>query len=76
MHDKNGKPIKTGDRVMIEAVITETHASETFCNVTLGIGRDRPHGEYNIQSTVTLNAKQVVLVEKEVELPTCKSTEA
>lgn len=32
MHDKNGKPIKKGDKVTIEAVITETHASDEFCN--------------------------------------------
>lgn len=64
MHDKNGTPIKKGDKVLIVAEITAEHASETFCNITLGIGYDQPHGEYNIQNQVTLNAKQVLLVEK------------
>jgi len=64
MHDKNGKPIKTGDKVRIEAVIEETYATDEFCNVKLGIGKDQEHGAFNIQSTVTLNAKQVELVEE------------
>jgi hypothetical protein len=63
MHDKNGKPIKVGDKVIVEAVIEGTSASETFCNVTLGVGRDKEHGEYNIHSTLVVNAKQVELIE-------------
>jgi hypothetical protein len=63
MHDKNGTPIEKGDKVMIEAVIEEAHATEEFCNVTLGIGKDQEHGPFNIHSTVTLNAKQVEKIE-------------
>lgn len=64
MHDKNGKPIKKGDKVIVEAVIENTSTSETFCNVTLGIGRDKEHGEYNIHGAVVLNARQVELIEE------------
>ncbi len=63
MHDKNGNPIKKGDKVIVEAVVLETYATDTFCNVQLGIGRDAEHGEYNVQGTLTLNAKQVELIE-------------
>lgn len=64
MHDKNGKQIKAGDKVTIEAFITDTAASDEFCNVTLAIGKDKEHGAFNIQSTVVLNAKQVELTEE------------
>lgn len=30
MHDKNGKPIKKGDKVLIEAEIAETYARGEF----------------------------------------------
>lgn len=67
MHDKNGKPLKEGDKVLIEADITTCHATEEFCNITLAIGKDLPHGAFNIQTTVTLNAKQVELLETPLE---------
>lgn len=63
MHDKNGKPIKKGDKVLVEAVIAETHATEDFCNVQLAIGRDKPNAADNIHGTVTLNSRQVELIE-------------
>ena len=45
MHDKNGVPLKKGDRVLIEAIITDLNPSEDYCNVTLetASGR-RPDG--------------------------------
>ncbi len=63
MHDKNGKPLKKGDKVTIEAEILETYATDTFCNVQLGIGRDNENSEFNVHGTVTLNSKQVELKE-------------
>lgn len=63
MHDKNGKPLKKGDKVLVEAVIEQTHASEDFCNITLGIGKEKEHGADNIHSSVTLNSRQVELIE-------------
>lgn len=65
LHDRNGTPVKKGDTVLIEAVIGETYAAPDYCNVTLKIGADRPHGPDNVPSTVTLNARQVLLYRKE-----------
>ncbi|MDG4910789.1 hypothetical protein P9228_30950 [Mesorhizobium sp. WSM4898] len=64
MHDKNGNPIKVGDKVRVEAVIENTSATETFCNVTLGIGKDQEHSEFNVHGTLVVNAKQVELIEE------------
>lgn len=64
MHDKNGKPIKKGDKVIVEAIVEETFATDEFCNVQLGIGTDKEHGAHNVQSRVTLNAKQVEVIEE------------
>lgn len=64
MHDKNGKPIKKGDRVRIEGVIENTAATEEFCNITVGIGREQEHGAFNIHGTVVLNAKQVEVIDE------------
>jgi hypothetical protein len=64
MHDRNGTPIKKGDTVTIEGVISDMYATEEYCNVTLRIGYDKPHGPLNVQSSVTLNARQVLLVKR------------
>ncbi len=65
MHDKNGKPLKKGDRVTVEAEIIETYATDEFCNVQLRIGeKDQEHGPFNVQATATVNAKQTVLIEE------------
>lgn len=65
MHDRNGTPVKEGDVVLIEAVIGTTYACEEYCNVTLQIGdRSQPNGPHNVHSSVTLNARQVLLSKK------------
>jgi len=64
MHDCNGTPLKKGDKVLIEAVIGDTYATPDYCNVTLKIGSEKPHGPDNIQSSVTLNTRQVLLYRK------------
>lgn len=64
MHDKNGKPIKKGDKVIVEAVVLETYATTDFCNVQLGIGRDAEHSAHNVHGTLTINTKQVELIEE------------
>lgn len=64
MHDKNGKPIKVGDKVIIEGEIASTTASEEYCNVTVKIGGDAEHGPFNVTGSVSLNAKQVELIEE------------
>lgn len=64
MHDKNGNPIKKGDRVTIEAEIIETYATDTYCNVQLRVTeKDQVHGPNNVQSIVTVNSKQTTLIE-------------
>lgn len=65
MHDKNGKPIKQGDKVIVEAVIAETYATEDFCNVQLKIGYDKEPGADNVQSILTINSRQTELIESE-----------
>lgn len=46
MHDRNGRELKVGDRVLIPARIKELHATEDYCNVSLesAFGR-RPDGQ-------------------------------
>lgn len=35
MHDAKGRPLTTGDRVLIPAIVKELTAGEDFCNVTV-----------------------------------------
>jgi hypothetical protein len=58
-HDRSGKLLEVGDRVTIEATVAAVHAGEDYCNVTLAIGHELPHGPENVHGTVTLNARQV-----------------
>lgn len=59
MHDKNGKPLKKGDKVLIEAEIVETYGAVDYCNVQLGIGLNKENGPDNVHGRVTLNSRQV-----------------
>lgn len=57
MHDRCGNPLAKGDKVIIEAVITELYPTEDYCNVQLQTlhGR-RPDGQketiYSINTAV------------------------
>ena len=64
MHDRNGTPLLVGDLVLVEAVVGSVFAAEEYCNVTLVIGHEAPHGPANVHSTVTLNARQTLLLER------------
>lgn len=45
MHDRNGTPLKIGDWVMLEAVVTELYTGEDYCNVTIeSVHGRRPDG--------------------------------
>lgn len=46
MHDRTGKPLKTGDKVTVLATIRDLYATEEFCNVDIvtDYGR-RPDGK-------------------------------
>lgn len=65
MHDRNGTPLTVGDTVVIFAKVKDIQAGDTYCNATLDIGSDKPHGPYNVTSTVTINTKQVLLVDRD-----------
>lgn len=41
MHDAKMRPLMVGDRVLLPATVTELHAGEDYCNVTVksAIGR-------------------------------------
>lgn len=62
MHDRNGTPLKVGDVVLVEAKITNEYAAEDWCNVTVAIGYEKENGPDNVTSSVTLNARQVLLL--------------
>jgi hypothetical protein len=65
MHDRNGNPVKEGDRVRLEGDIVSTSGGEEYCNVTVLVTeKGQDHGPYNVQSHVTVNAKQTELVGK------------
>ena len=59
-HDKNGAPLKAGDRVTIEAVVQDVQTGEEYCNVN--VKTIEPMFPGNDRTSITLNAKQVVLV--------------
>ena len=63
MHDRNGTPLKAGDIVLIKARIAETYAAEDYCNARLEIGYDKPHGADNVTSSLTVNTRQLLLLE-------------
>lgn len=63
MHDRNGNPVKVGDRVQIQGEITSTSVGEEFCNVTVKITeKGVEHGPFNVQGTLVVNAKQTELI--------------
>lgn len=41
MHDANGTPLSKGDKVLIEAVITDLNPTEEYCNVSVETTRGR-----------------------------------
>jgi len=62
MHDRNGNPLKVGDKVNVPCTITATQTGETeYCNVTLVT--DVPMGTRTVGDTISLNAKQAELVQ-------------
>ena len=62
-HDSNGKLLSIGDRVLIEARVESITASEDYCNCTVVTVLPMP--PYTNGMAVTLNTKQVRLIDKE-----------
>jgi len=62
MHDRNGTPLKKGDKIMIEYIITGIISGEGYCNISARsvLGR-KPDGEREYFSG---NTAVVLLVEK------------
>lgn len=65
MHDINGTLLEIGNKVYLEAKVEFVNEDNGYCNLTLGIGKDRPHGDDNMQTTVVVNSKQVLLYRKD-----------
>ena len=61
MHDANGTKLEKGDRVIVEAIITELSTMEEFCNVSLEtvLGR-RPDG--NKERICAINTGVIVKI--------------
>lgn len=53
MHDRNGSPLKFGDKVMFVGTITQLSATDDYCNVSVEsvIGR-RPDGAKEVLSAI------------------------
>lgn len=65
MHDRNGNPVKVGDRVLVQGEITSTSATDEYCNVTIKITeKDQEHGPFNVTGTLVVNARQTELIEE------------
>lgn len=63
MHDRNGSPLKKGDRVLIEGVITDLYAGEDYCNVAVEtLAGRRPDNEKEHISSV--NTGVLTLLER------------
>lgn len=61
MHDKNGHPLKVGDRVTVEFEIVEVAATEEFCNANLKTVE--PMYPSDRRDSYWLNTKQTVKVQ-------------
>lgn len=61
MHDINGTPLKVGDVVTVEYVITQVHGGADFCNVSAHtVEKRKPDGatEYFTGNTAVMVLKK------------------
>lgn len=58
-HDRDGQLLNVGARVLVPAIVREIHTTEEYCNVSLETVELMYPGTQ--RSTLTLNARQVVL---------------
>lgn len=59
-HSKSGKPLKTGDRVVLEGTVKAMSCSDDGCNVTLELDAEACAPAH--PAVFSLNAKHVELV--------------
>lgn len=57
-HDKNGAPLKVGDKVTVECEVTSVQPGTDYCN--LSVKTVEPMHPGKEATTITLNTKQVV----------------
>jgi hypothetical protein len=67
MHDRNGTPIQVGDVVLVKAKVTSVSGGVDYCNASLSVGFDKEHGADNIQTSLSVNTRQVVLYDRPAE---------
>lgn len=62
MHDRNGTPLRVGDKVMLPGTVTSCQVNVDYCNVTVDLLPMRGAGER--RECWTGNTGQTVLIEK------------
>jgi len=58
-HDRNGTPLKAGDRVTVELIVRSISPNVDACNVTLATPEPLPPG--GVSNCFTINTKQTLL---------------
>lgn len=58
-HDRNGTPLKAGDRVTVELIVRSVSPNADACNVTLETPKPMPPG--GVENCMTINTKQTLL---------------
>ena len=61
MHDRNGKPLKVGDKVNVPCIVTAVQPGAEYCNLT--VETEEPMFPTQNKNTITFNSKQVEKVE-------------
>jgi len=56
-HDRKGRELKVGDKVVLEGEVTAVYPDAETCNVTVKTAYPRPDGQHD---TVTLTAGHVL----------------
>lgn len=64
-HDKNGTPLKEGDKVLVEFDVKEVSANADFCNCKCETTLPMLPGTQPV--TIWFNTKQVLLLQKAIE---------
>ena len=66
-HDRDGKLLQVGDKVVIPGTVLEIHASEEYCNARVEFDESMPPYTHK-DSISSINTKQLVKVEPEPDL--------
>jgi hypothetical protein len=66
-HTKSGRKLKTGDKVIVHATVTQIYEGEDYCNVN--VETDEPMFPGTTKSVITLNARQLELADTSDSVP-------